>query len=256
MKRIVLLSIVMFVLLGAKAQQSASEPILEDGKAWKWQHVSAFGEDENYVFMVKVIGDTVIEGRKCKLMESSTIMYMSELNNSHVFAACEEDGKIYEYIKQYNFFYPVLDMSLRVGDKVSILDMNGAPMDDAFNRVVCEDYIEVFGKTRRRLQLSRRNDDDDVDPKLYWVEGIGFNNDLSRLTDYPVPGGWYRYEMLECYKDGELIFTREDFDAEPCTVADVLVESERTGIYDLKGIKHDRAVKGLNIINGKLTFCR
>ncbi len=91
MKRIVLLSIVMFVLLGAKAQQSASEPILEDGKAWKWQHVSAFGEDENYVFMVKVIGDTVIEGRKCKLMESSTIMYMSELNNNHVFAACEED---------------------------------------------------------------------------------------------------------------------------------------------------------------------
>lgn len=254
MKRVVLISIVLFMLLGAKAQQLASEPILEDGRAWKWQHVSAIFQEDNGLFMEEVVGDTIVEGKNCKLIKHTTLKTSVGSDMNYCYPAYEENGKIFIYNEG---FHLVLDMSLKLGDKTPYLDFDGAPIDGFNLTVVAEDYVEVRGQVRRRLKLDAGTYVSDDEPRMYWIEGIGLNNDHSCISGYPALSGWLRQEMLECYKDGELIFTLEDFGPDAFSaVADVLVEPEQMSIYDLKGIKHDRPVKGLNIINGKLTFCR
>lgn len=253
MGKITLILVGLIIAIGSKAQQVSFAPILEEGKAWKWQHVSAINEEDNNIILVEIVGDSIVENRTCKLIKTSKIKPSGAESYGRLMPVYEENGKIYEYI---DGFHPMLDMSLKIGERTPFVGFDGNPIANEYLTVVAEEYIEVRGRVFRRLQLDDGFYHDENDPKLYWVEGIGLSSDLCQISGYAMMSGWLRHEMLECSKDGELIFTKEDFDAEPCAVTEVSVEAQPANIYDLKGIKHTSPVKGLNIINGKLTFCQ
>lgn len=222
---------ILFSLMGTYVSAQEFLPVLTEGKVWHYRDSLA---SKNRDFTLEVRGDTVDNGRNCKKLYyesgSCTTRY-------------EEDGRLFcfepenEYSDVFDTPCLICDFNLEVGD---------AAWKGQVMRV---DTIEVRGVQRKRIVVS------DVCPQVIWVEGIGsYTNEWPSVLPMPTNGHVMTF-ITECYENGELIFTKDDFFAPAVStgIGTVTIEKKDEGrIYDLTGRPVSRfPVKGIYIQNGK-----
>ena len=179
----------------ANAQDNYKK-LLTNGKVWKCQLVSDYVSAVVYKpYTVSVEGDTIVDGRKCWKISSvyddsgQPAYYWTDL------VAYEENGKVYAYKhprsdKTEGDWTLMLDFSLHKGDVAT----------EYGSTVVDEDSVEVNGVLYRRLDVGLG----------YWVEGIGPSEDIW-FANIGRPTHEEHREMLACYENGTLLFTKDDF---------------------------------------------
>lgn len=232
-----LLSLFVLLVPGAKAQTFL--PILTEGKVWHYCDSTIFGSK---AFTMEVRGDTVVSGKNCKKLY---------YNDWHCTARLEEDGRLYcfepkdEEPEEHEMPWPACD-TLRL-----ICDFNLEVGDEAWDEhVIRVDTIEVRGVRRKRIVVS------DVFPQVIWVEGIGsYTNEWPSTEPKPTNGHIVTF-IEECYENGELVFTKDDFFAPAVTTGIRSAEVTKKGsgkYYDLSGRPvNSPAAKGIYITDGKV----
>lgn len=189
------LSLMFFLLscLTALAQDNYKR-LLTPGKVWKCQVVGDYvSAVVTTPYTITVEGDTVVDGRNCKRLsvvydDSQKPMYDLDI------VAYEEDKKVYvhKYMLADNDdeWTLMLNFSLHKGDAAPIY--GGCLLD--------EDSVEVDGNSYRRL----------TSYNLCWVEGMGAASDVW-ATNISRPTSMETKEMLACYENGKLLFSKDDF---------------------------------------------
>lgn len=223
---------------GAFVAVAETLPILCDGRSWVWDSGmmdidKLVGDDyRHYLIYSEVVGDTIVDGMTLKKIERRTdsptlhVGYLLMKEEAGVLYEYQEDIEWPEELKEYYRapgLYPILDMSMREGDKSG---------DVSVTKV---DFVEdSAGNMRKRIILNNIDD-------AYWVEGIGLSRDLYVLTpsQFPRPTCGPA-KMLECRQDGELIFTEDDFKKPSAGIGDIQPDDHDAGddaFYDLNGNK-------------------
>ena len=195
-------------------------PILEDGKSWvlvEKRIPMEPGEKEYAYYDVSVAGDITIDGRACKRVS----FVARDENHSWENILYEENGLLCTVLDFGNgnySFAPLIDMTLEKGDKAPIRMGDTYPLE-----VFPDDYVTVRdsgsvtttdGVDRKVLDVTNGwTHELGIDGTEVWVEGIGCNGDIA-LTIFPKPtnGRWIYYYIDSCMKDGEVLFTKADFD--------------------------------------------
>lgn len=246
MKRIIFALVSLVTLCSVPSHGREYEPTLVDGRLWvvagykisgydQW-HLPVYEECKHYV---EVIGDTIVDGTLCKKMGK-----WYEGDSKKDFFVAREDcknRKLYSSGFGSDLLCPTYDFALSKGDIVKrFIDdvQNFEEIDEQFE-VTADEIIMAQSKEWRRLTLNS---------SFYWVEGIGSGSSLMQLTLLPTAAGRgfsQQLSLIECRQDGEVIFTREDFDAEPCGVEDVeFVKTENPKTYDIMGRSVETTVPG------------
>ena len=231
--------------ISASAQDTAYEPLLEDGKMWVYEHHYV---DINFNFLTCesrdwIEGDTVIDGRSLYKMYS--IDYYEEDAKPSVSYWYEEGGKVYKYVRGGSVL--TYDLTLSKGDDMppDLLGSGGIPDCE----VVEVDSIFVRGHYRRRLSLSYPYEG------RCWVEGVGAPGRVYEPLGHLTSDG-KRYYLQSCYLGDRLVFEKDDFEAESCGTDGIRQHDAASGetirIYDLSGrrIKTPPA-HGVYIKNGR-----
>lgn len=219
-----LLSLVFVFVCISIASAKEYQPMLTDGKAWKWEIKNSMHGD--YTYIIAVNGDTIVRGQACKKIYYGKASDPSDVESlaDRCTAAYEEDGKV--YVDTYgDRFTKILDFSMQVGD--SLYNKNLTLTND--------DYVEVNGKKVRRLKFKWYDWDTS---SFVWVEGIGTNKDeIFVQLSFPT-NGYQGARMLECYDNGKLIYTADDFLKDWDTDGITLHTTEKTtdgATYDITG---------------------
>lgn len=228
------------MLLSLSTLLSAQEAkkFLTEGKEWKCftSNYSPLHDEGDTPFTVKVVGDTICDGRTMKKLH---IEYEEGVKGfySRYIGAYEEGGRLHAY-----------DSSNEVGPDILLIDMNmkvGDPIWGSYYHVTAVDTICVDGIARKRITLG------DAEYKAIWVEGIGSNID-SWFTSIAKHIGEYSM-LMECYDNGKKVFSNTDFSL-PATssinqpTADPLKNGKA---YDLSGRRINPAKHhGVYIRNG------
>lgn len=225
------------------AQTFAQEykPIFKEGRVWKIVRPSY---DRRYEFdlyyTVTVGGDTLIDNTVCKKI--TTTCDIMRPWGKYAFggdAGYEKDGKVYRHNQYEGGFELLMDFNLKKGDKFG---------EGYFTYGVDKvDSIEVNGEKYRRISITGG-----IGDKEYWVEGIGASTD-GWIADEPRMTGNYNYAvMLGCIDDGEVVFTREDFDRWiPSDVEAVKADRKTDGrMYNIAGQRINAPAKGEVYIKG------
>lgn len=232
------LLIIMLLSLSTLLSAQEAKKFLTEGKEWKCitSNYSPLHDEGDTPFTVKVVGDTICDGRTMKKLH---IEYEEGVRGfcSRNVAAYEEGGRLYAY-----------DTSNEVGPDILLIDMNmkvGDPIWGSYYHVSAVDTICVDGIARKRITLG------DAAYKVIWVEGIGSNID-SWFTSIAKHIGEYSM-LMECYDNGKKVFSNTDFSL-PATssinqpTADPLNNGKA---YDLSGRRIDPAKHhGVYIRNG------
>lgn len=228
MKKLLLI-IFAFICLTASAQEY--KPMFTDGKMWIYSTV-VIGQEFHVLSpstsIVVVCGDTIVAGRTCKKLcyrkyDEDATKKVSVLN----LVIYEESGKVYvwEGPESPENFSLMLDFNMEKGDMT---------MGD-LDKVKYKDVVNAWGEERNRIVFDSK---DAKGIPMIWVEGVGSSIDFYFTHwDLPTGGISIRY-LLECYENGRLIFTRDDFAKNLPTgvaanVADVPNADART--FDLSG---------------------
>lgn len=196
--------------------QSSHIKLFEDGKSWLCE-TRKFSESSTQTsFEAVVSGDTIVNGcqatRLCLFDEAGCEV--------QTYAVSEEDGLVSVYSDIVNDFVPLMDFNKHTGDII-----------DGILEVKNEKSINVNGVERRMLSLGKPNMEEEI---CCWVEGIGANINIY-ITLFPSPIGHYTY-IVKCFKDGQCIFTEDDFRNLTNNIARVENEkSEIMSVYDLNG---------------------
>ncbi len=228
MKKLLLI-IFAFICLTASAQEY--KPMFTDGKMWIYS-TAVIGKEFQVLSpstsIVVVCGDTIVGGRTCKKLcyrdydEDAT-----KKASMFDFVVYEEPGRVY-----------VWNLDASLGDFSLMLDFNmekGDMVKDGFKKVKYKDVVNAWGEERSRIVFGSK---DAKGIPMIWVEGVGSSID-SYFTGLVAPtGGIALRYLLECYENGRLIFTRDDFTKNLPTgvaanVADVPNADART--FDLSG---------------------
>lgn len=231
------------------------EPTLVNGRTWiistqvltgydEW-HLPKYANTRGYIEIKK---DTIVNNVLCKSMS-----YRIERDSLEATFLAKEDlinGKLYSNLYSGNILYPTYDFGLTVGGEIDTFIYDGELFVN-YNYKACvtkDELIRVRGKEWRRLETSIG----------YWVEGIGTLSVLEQLTNFIQSGPGPSSSLLEVRQDGEVIFTAEDFNAEPCGINDIVVETETDGpIYDTMGRRVETTQPGhLYIRNGRKFIAR
>lgn len=197
MKQFLLL---IFTLVCTCTNAKVYKPLFTNGKMWKG--ISIYKEEPLYNanFTVTVSGDTIINGKTCKKLHFD-VATVSGSKNQYDMVVYEDNGKVYTYNWFYydNGFVPVLDFSLQKGDKIA----------DGSQAAIEDDYTEVDGQKVHRTKFGKK-DASGVYP--VWVEGVGPNTNFyyTPPTSTPLRGVDPKY-LLECYDNGKLIYSADDF---------------------------------------------
>ena len=246
MKKLLLIAFALLCIstVGAKEYK----PMLTDGKLWKWVEENIM--QGNHIYSIAVYGDTIVRGQTCKRIyfrpEDFNPSDVSSLSGDCL-AAYEEDGCVYVddiLFQNQGKFVKMLDFNMQVGETLF-----------GYIKVANEDYKEINGDRVRRIKF--RNSYKDVS---VWVEGIGpCNNYYS--TPLPVPtNGYMGDRMLECYDNGKLIYTADDFLKGWDTNGIALPTAEKTAggtTYDISGKPTNAPHKGeIYIKDGKKQVMR
>ena len=228
------------MLLSLSTLLSAQEAkkFLTEGKEWKCitSNYSPLHDEGDTPFTVKVVGDTICDGRTMKKLHIEYEEGVKGFYSRNV-AAYEEGGRLHAY-----------DSSNEDGPDILLIDMNmkvGDPIWGSYYHVTAVDTICVDGIARKRITLG------DAEYKAIWVEGIGSNID-SWFTSIAKHIGEYSM-LMECYDNGKKVFSNTDFSL-PATssinqpTADPLKNGKA---YDLSGRRINPAKHhGVYIRNG------
>ena len=232
------LLIIMLLSLSTLLSAQEAKKFLTEGKEWKCitSNYSPLHDEGDTPFTVKVVGDTICDGRTMKKLH---IEYEEGVKGfySRYIGAYEEGGRLHAY-----------DSSNEVGPDILLIDMNmkvGDPIWGSYYHVTAVDTICVDGIARKRITLG------DAEYKAIWVEGIGSNID-SWFTSIAKHIGEYSM-LMECYDNGKKVFSNTDFSL-PATssinqpTADPLKNGKA---YDLSGRRINPAKHhGVYIRNG------
>lgn len=232
MKRFLLISAILVAATFNSVAQSYKQ-LLTDGKMWKCATKGDHFSSCDATFTVTVVGDTIVNGRTCK-----NLHYEGVKENGKVIdfnrAAYEEDGKVYTNNLDFYFewgedFIPVIDFNMHKGDLT----------DDGQNQVEADDYAMVDGEKVHRVKMNCE-DRNGVSP--VWVEGVGPNTDyilFTMPTVIPTTTGYSAIDyMLECYDNGKLIYTADDFNKGWDTDGIALPTADKAAngtLYDITG---------------------
>ena len=232
------LLIIMLLSLSTLLSAQEAKKFLTEGKEWKCitSNYSPLHDEGDTPFTVKVVGDTICDGRTMKKLHIEYEEGVKGFYSRNV-AAYEEGGRLYAY-----------DTSNEVGPDILLIDMNmkvGDPIWGSYYHVSAVDTICVDGIARKRITLG------DAAYKAIWVEGIGSNID-SWFTSIAKHIGEYSM-LMECYDNGKKVFSNTDFSL-PATssinqpTADPLKNGKA---YDLSGRRINPAKHhGVYIRNG------
>ena len=230
------LSLILLLLscLTAVAQDNYKK-VLTPGKVWKCLVVRDYVSDVvKKPYTVTVECDTIVDNRKCWKMSSVYDDSGQPASYWDDIVAYEENGKVYAYK------HPLSDNI--EGDWTLMLDFTLHKGDVAteFGSIVTEeDSVEVNGILYRRLSITGG----------YWVEGIGPNTDYWR-SNIAKPTHMETREMLACYENGKLLFSKDDFDKEAYKRVENGVNSitvqkgEESATYDMGGRRINAPRKG------------
>lgn len=209
-------------------------PILAEGKTWVTLYTCGMPETDFYRTSI-IKGDTVINGTECKRI----IYYYEDGSEATSGGRIEEEKKVYA-INEDGSRELVLDFNMHTGDTYWS-DKNQREVS-----VMAEDSIEVRGVKRRRLTIGTHG-------RFigYWVEGIGSNLEDAKLN-CPNSSYGYKYYTYECYENGELVFTMDDFSSPSvCGVTAPAAKPKSEGkVYDISGISVQKPKKGSLYIKG------
>lgn len=229
---------IMFLLLVSFAEAQEYRPMLTDGKEWHCFRRVALSDvdwDPNgeWTYTIKVVGDSLINGVAYKKMcREYTQDVPSGESRCTYFAAIEKDRKVYSYHEEGDVLY--LDFSLHEGDCVT-----GNPEFVVTN----EETFEAKNRQYRRLVLSG----------FVWVEGIGCRNAFEIIPEMGIelaPPYILEDYMVECYDNGELIFTKDDFYNTTTGIENVTAEDQKNAdVYSISGVKIAKPEKGMYIQN-------
>ncbi len=233
------LLIMMLLSLSTLLSAQEAKKFLTEGKVWKCitSNYSPLHDEGDTPFTVKVVGDTICDGRTMKKLH---IEYEEGVKGfySRDVAAYEDGGRLHAY-----------DSSNEVGPDILLIDMNmkvGDPIWGCYYHVTAVDTICVDGIARKRITIG------DAEYKVIWVEGIGSNID-SWFTSIAVHIGEYSM-LMECYDNGKKVFSNTDFSL-PATssinqpTADPLKNGKA---YDLSGRRiNPEKHHGVYIRNGE-----
>lgn len=230
--------IMMLLSLSTLLSAQEAKKFLTEGKEWKCitSNYSPLHDEGDTPFTVKVVGDTICDGRTMKKLHIEYEEGVKGFYSRNV-AAYEEGGRLHAY-----------DSSNEVGPDILLIDMNmkvGDPIWGSYYHVTAVDTICVDGIARKRITLG------DAEYKAIWVEGIGSNID-SWFTSIAKHIGEYSM-LMECYDNGKKVFSNTDFSL-PATssinqpIADPLKNGKA---YDLSGRRINPAKHhGVYIRNG------
>ncbi len=228
----------MFLLLVSFAEAQEYRPMLTDGKEWHCFRRVALSDvdwDPNgeWTYTIKVVGDSLINGVAYKKMcREYTQDVPSGESRCTYFAAIEKDRKVYSYHEEGDVLY--LDFSLHEGDCVT-----GNPEFVVTN----EETFEAKNRQYRRLVLNG----------YVWVEGIGCRNAFEIIPEMGIelaPPYILEDYMVECYDNGELIFTKDDFYNTTTGIENVTAEDQKNAdVYSISGVKIAKPEKGMYIQN-------
>ena len=212
--------------------------MLTDGKEWHCFRRVALSDvdwDPNgeWTYTIKVVGDSLINGVAYKKMcREYTQDVPSGERRCTYFAAIEKDRKVYSYHEEGDVLY--LDFSLHEGDCVT-----GNPEFVVTN----EETFEAKNRQYRRLVLNG----------YVWVEGIGCRNAFEIIPEMGIelaPPYILEDYMVECYDNGELIFTKDDFYNTTTGIENVTAEDQKNAdVYSISGVKIAKPEKGIYIQN-------
>lgn len=229
---------IMFLLLVSFAEAQEYRPMLTDGKEWHCFRRVALSDvdwDPNgeWTYTIKVVGDSLINGVAYKKMcREYTQDVPSGESRCTYFAAIEKDRKVYSYHEEGDVLY--LDFSLHEGDCVT-----GNPEFVVTN----EETFEAKNRQYRRLVLNG----------YVWVEGIGCRNAFEIIPEMGIelaPPYILEDYMVECYDNGELIFTKDDFYNTTTGIENVTAEDQKNAdVYSISGVKITKPEKGMYIQN-------
>lgn len=163
------LLIIMLLSLSTLLSAQEAKKFLTEGKVWKCvtSNYSPLHDEGDTPFTVKVVGDTICEGRTMKKLH---IEYEEGVKGfySRYIGAYEEGGRLHAY-----------DSDNDVGPDIILIDMNlkvGDPILGGSCHVSAVDTICVDGIARKRITIGN-----DAQSAIIWVEGIG----SSRLMVHP-----------------------------------------------------------------------
>ena len=180
-----------------------------------------------------MVGDSVINGVAYKKMcKEYTQDVPSGKNKCTYFAAIEKDRKVYSYSEDGDVLY--FDFSLHEGDCVSSYPEYVVTNEETF---------EAKNRTYRRLVLNG----------YVWVEGIGSRSAFEIIPEMEselAPPYILEDYMVECYDNGELIFTKDDFYNTTTGIKNVTAEDQKSAdMYSISGVKIAKPEKGMYIQN-------
>ncbi len=196
------------------------------GKTWK-SCLKKYSYPDR-IIVEEVIDSTIVDGivmyNICRYYEDQPDQKTYHLyQNKYSIIPVREDG----VTKEINL------LDLKKGDKFSPDLTPEEYCEDFVIAVVEVDVIKVRGYERKRLTLA--HEDINYIPYFYYVEGIGTN----------IPDKWYCFgtsqymEFDSVYdKNGECIFTLDDFTADPAGIDEITVDEQPKGdgkVYDLSG---------------------
>ena len=232
------LLIIMLLSLSTLLSAQEAKKFLTEGKEWKCitSNYSPLHDEGDTPFTVKVVGDTICDGRTMKKLHIEYEEGVKGFYSRNV-AAYEEGGRLHAY-----------DSSNEVGPDILLSDMNrkvGDPIWGSYYHVTAVDTICVDGIARKRITLG------DAEYKAIWVEGIGSNID-SWFTSIAKHIGEYSM-LMECYDNGKKVFSNTDFSL-PATssINQPTADPIKNGkAYDLSGRRINPAKHhGVYIRNG------
>lgn len=231
---------IMFLLLVSFAEAQEYRPMLTDGKEWHCFRRVALSDVDwepngEWTYTIKVVGDSIINGVAYKKMcKEYTQDVPSGERRCTYFAAIEKDRKVYRYHEDGDVLY--LDFSLHEGDCVT-----GNPEYVVTN----EETFEAKNRQYRRLVLNG----------YVWVEGIGSRSAFEIIPEMGselAPPYILEDYMVECYDNGELIFTKDDFYNTTTGIENVTAEDQKSAdMYSISGVKIAKPEKGIYIQNNR-----
>lgn len=259
MKRCIIVFMSLLCFIPALAQDEF-ESLLSESKVWTMMikptlNPNVYG-DLRYIKEMKLVGDTVINGihfmrkyeRQCILGEEMPTAWSA--TNEYL---GQDECKIYQYSNWTKNMILDMDLSLKIGDKVSYYNLLDIYDDHEvlFDLVVTAVSDTILNSStdqvRRRCMYVQVEDTPSITD--VWIEGIGsMQNGISGVYLTLATGAFVN--MTECI-DGDTVL----YQSEPLLDIQDVRSYKSDGysiIYDLLGRRlSEKPQKGLYIQNGK-----
>ena len=141
-------------------------------------------------------GDTVVDGKECKIIRSNTWNIINDefVPRHGVNALYVEDNKYYCKwgVDKDGKFSLEMDFNLKPGDVVG----------ENQNVVKSIDTVEVNGVPRKRISFSNQG---------AWVESVGMSDYSFGFYEVVLPSNGQSTDFCGYYENGECVFSYEDF---------------------------------------------